>query len=167
MTCATTFRRACLADADAVIGLVQRRIEWMDACGLHQWNETDYFGRYPRTYWEENIGSFLVGLREGRVVVAMALYTSDIRWGKMSDEAYYLHHLVSDIEAKGAGAELMLFAERYAVKHGVAVLRLDSAVGNGRLEEFYTRLGYVACGLCHDRLYHGVLREKMLAAPEV
>ena len=151
--------------------LVQHRIDWMNAVGLHQWNETDYFGRYPRAYWEKNIGYFLVGEQEGRVVVAIALYTEDVRWtrdgdyiGSLAGEAYYLHHLVTDPAAKGVGREMMLYVERYAVLQNVFLLRLDSAVGNLSLEKYYSDLGYTACGICHDRLYHGVLREKALTA---
>lgn len=165
-----TFRKARLQDVEAIMRLVQRRIDWMDERGLHQWNETDYFGRYPCAYWERNIGRFLVGEEQGRVVVALALYTEDVRWtrdgvytGSASGKAYYLHHLVTDPAAKGAGREMMLYVERYALEHGVTLLRLDSAVGNQALEYYYTTLGYAACGTCHDQLYRGVLREKRLA----
>ena len=165
-----TFRQARLQDVEAIMLLVQRRIDWMTAVGLHQWNETDYFGRYPRSYWEHNIVRFLVGEEQGRVVVAMALYTEDVRWtrdgvytGSLSGPAYYLHHLVTDPAARGAGVQMMRHVERYALEHGVALLRLDSAVGNHALVKYYTDLGYTACGTCHDQLYHGVLREKSLA----
>ena len=97
------FREATIHDVDAIMALVQLRIDWMNAVGLHQWNETDYFGRYPRSYWEKNIDFFLVH-----------------------------------------------------------ILRLDSAIGNQVLERYYTQLGYTPCGVCHDRLYHGILREKIL-----
>lgn len=166
-----TFRPAIPDDVDAIIGLVQMRIDWMDLKGLHQWNETDYFGRYPRSYWLSNISRMLVGEEQGRVVVAIALYTEDVRWtrdgvytGHYSSEAYYLHHLVTDPAVKGSGVAMMLHVERYAAEHGIKLLRLDSAVGNQALEKFYMRLGYTACGTCHDRLYHGVLREKHLTA---
>ena len=151
--------------------LVQRRIDWMNVVGLHQWNETDYFGRYPRSYWEKNIACFLVGEEEGRVEVAIALYTEDVRWtrdgiytGSFRGATFYLHHLVTDPVAKGAGKQMMLYVEQYAIEHHVSLLRLDSAVGNLALERYYTDLGYTACGTCHDQLYHGVLREKLLSA---
>ena len=164
-----TFRRARLQDVESIITLVQRRIDWMNAVGLHQWNETDYFGRYPRAYWERHIGYFLVGEEQGRVVVAIALYTEDVRWtldgeyiGSTSGSAYYLHHLVTDPATKGVGRKMMLYVESYAQEQGITLLRLDSAVGNQALERYYTNLGYTACGTCHDQLYHGVLREKVL-----
>lgn len=156
------FREATVDDVDAIIELVRMRIQWMDNVGLEQWNKTDYFGRYPREYWAENIHSFLVGDAEGRVVVAMALYVSDVRWGEMPDEAYYLHHLVSSQDCPGAGHAMMQYVEHYAKAHGIGILRLDSAVGNAALERFYTRLGYKESGRCRDRLYYGILREKRL-----
>ena len=156
-------------DVDAIMTLVQLRIDWMNAVGLHQWNETDYFGRYPRSYWVQHIQSFLVGEEQGRVVVAIALYTEDVRWtrdghytGSLVGQAYYLHHLVTDPAFPGGGRAMMLHVEQYAVMHGVNILRLDSAVGNQALERYYTNLGYTPCGTCHDRLYHGILREKPL-----
>ena len=154
-----------------MMALVQRRIDWMNVVGLHQWNETDYFGRYSRSYWEKNIACFLVGEEEGRVVVAIALYTEDVRWtrdgiytGNLRGAAFYLHHLVTDPVCKGCGKQMMLYVEQYAIEHHVSLLRLDSAVGNLALERYYTDLGYTACGTCHDQLYHGVLREKLLSA---
>lgn len=164
------FRRARLQDVDAIMTLVQYRIDWMNVVGLHQWNETDYFGRYPRSYWEKNINYFIVGEKEGRVVVAIALYTDDVRWtrdgeytGGLTGNAYYLHHLVTDPACKGAGKKMMLYVEQYAIEHQILLLRLDSAVGNLSLEKYYTDLGYTPCGTCHDQLYHGVLREKELS----
>lgn len=166
-----TFRKARLQDVDAIMTLVQRRIDWMNVVGLHQWNETDYFGRYPRSYWERNIDYFLVGEEEGRVVVAIAHYTEDVRWtrdgeytGTTTGDVYYLHHLVTDPDFKGVGKQMMLYVEQYAIEHQILLLRLDSAVGNLSLEKYYTDLGYTACGTCHDQLYHGVLREKQLSA---
>ena len=166
-----TFRKARLSDVDAIMTLVQLRIDWMNVMGLHQWNETDYFGRYPRAYWEAHIGSFLIGEEQGRVVVAIALYTEDVRWtrdglytGALTGKAYYLHHLVTDPTVPGAGVQMMHYVERYASERGIKLLRLDSAVGNQALEKYYMDLGYVACGPCHDRLYHGVLREKNVTA---
>ena len=165
-----TFRQARLQDVDAIMQLVQQRIDWMNDTGLHQWNETDYFGRYPRSYWGGNIECFLVGV-EGRVVVAIALYEEDVRWtrdgmytGTASGAAYYLHHLVTDPTVRGAGAAMMQYVETYALQHGIRLLRLDSAVGNQALEQYYIKLGYVACGTCHDQLYHGILREKYLTS---
>jgi len=164
-----TFRKARLQDVEAIMALVQRRIDWMNVVGLHQWNETDYFGRYPREYWERNIDYFLVGEADIHVVVAIALYTEDVRWtrdghytGNLSGAAYYLHHLVTDPAAKGAGVEMMKYVEHYAAEQGIHLLRLDSAVGNLSLEKYYNALGYTSCGICQDRLYHGILREKSI-----
>lgn len=164
------FRKAKPTDVDAIMKLVQMRIDWMNDVGLHQWNETDYFGRYPREYWEANIDRFLVGEWNGQVVVGIALYTEDIRWTRdgqlerpMSEgKAYYLHHLVTDPACANAGVAMMKYVEQYAIANGVGILRLDSAIGNHKLEKYYTALGYFQCGICHDRLYHGVLREKSL-----
>jgi GNAT superfamily N-acetyltransferase len=166
------YREATVADVQSIMQLVQQRIDWMNEMGLHQWNETDYFGRYPRSYWEDNIGFFLVAEVGGQVVAAMALYHEDIRWTRDGElygaplgdsPAFYLHHLVTDPRCKGVGRRLMEYTESYAMEHGVKILRLDSAIGNQTLERYYTSQGYMERGRCHDRLYHGVLREKILS----
>ena len=53
-------------------------------------------------------------------------------------------------------------AEEYCIKQGKRYLRLDSAVGNQTLEEYYTSRGYVEAGQCVDGLYRGILRQKKL-----
>ena len=129
-----TFRKARLQDVDAIMTLVQRRIDWMNVVGLHQWNETNYFGRYPRSYWEKNIGYFLVGEVQDRVAVAIALYTEDVRWtrdgvytGNLSGSAYYLHHLVTDPACKGVGKQMMLYVEQYAIEHQILLPTAESS----------------------------------------
>ena len=41
-------------------------------------------------------------------------------------------------------------------------MRLDSAIGNKNLENYYASRGYRSAGFCKDGLYEGVLREKKL-----
>ena len=45
---------------------------------------------------------------------------------------------------------------------GKRYMRLDSAVGNKTLEDYYASRGYVEAGCCQDGLYEGILRQKEL-----
>jgi hypothetical protein len=66
------------------------------------------------------------------------------------------------VDAKGAASIFLQMAEDYTASMGKRYMRLDSAIGNGTLEQYYTSRGYVAAGYCKDGLYEGVLRQKQL-----
>ena len=53
-------------------------------------------------------------------------------------------------------------AEEYTASRGKQYLRLDSAVGNKTLEDYYESRGYRTVGTCVDGLYEGILRQKKL-----
>ncbi|MBR6558969.1 MAG: hypothetical protein IKT70_08160 [Clostridia bacterium] len=47
-------------------------------------------------------------------------------------------------------------------QNGIKFFRLDSAVGNDKLEKYYSDMGFTPAGVCVDGLYTGVLRQKKL-----
>ena len=49
-----------------------------------------------------------------------------------------------------------------AVSEGKEYLRLDCAVDNPVLNEYYESMGYETAGHCQDGPYYGVRREKRL-----
>lgn len=154
------FRRAVLADLDAIIDIIQKRIDWMDAVGLEQWNKTDYMTCYPRSYFEKNIGFFHVAQGEnGALRAVMAAYTEDPRW-PVHKKAYYIHHLATLPGETRLGKQMIAYAERIARRDGMPAVRLDSAVDNARLTEYYESMGYAPVGTCVDGMYEGILREK-------
>lgn len=154
------FRRAEARDVDTIIEIIQGRIDWMDAVGLEQWNKTDYMTCYPRDYFLRNIGYFIVGEDEtGRMLAAMAAYEQDPRWPEQIP-AYYIHHLATAPQAKGAGRAMIAYAEDLARENGLLAVRLDSAIDNRKLSAYYEALGYPAVGECLDGAYVGLLREK-------
>ena len=155
------FRKAEKKDVKFIISLIKQRIEWMNQVGINQWNKTDYLGVYPVSYFEQNIDYFIVAEIHKIIVAATALYRLDERWNEQTN-SLYVHHLVSDINYKGVGKKLLEYAEIYAKNNGFESIKLDSAVGNIKLENFYTELGYTPCGTCVDGPYHGILREKKL-----
>lgn len=146
-------------DIDSIIVLIKNRIKWMDKVGINQWNKTDYIGRYPREYFEENINYFYIAKKGEKTVGEYALYETDVRWPS-SRNGYYIHHLATDLNEKGLGKEMILFAEKLAKENQKEVVRFDSQIGNDTLSKYYDDLGYFVCGVCDDQLYHGLLREK-------
>ena len=156
------FRMARAEDLDGIIALVQERIDWMDEVGLEQWTKTDYFGRFPREYFEANLPWFVVAEENGVLAAAAAFYEEDDYWPREGEPAVYIHHLASSLACKGAGRALMEYADVYARERGIHLLRLDSAVDNLVLERFYTDLGYRAVGTCQGGLYRGIKREKCI-----
>ena len=158
------FRQAKEEEVRAVFDLIMGRVAWMDQVGIRQWNTTKYDQRYPISYYEQRRQQeelFVLTDHAGDILAVGALFHEDERW-PVRDSAYYLHHLASRVDAKGAGSLFLQMAEAYTARMGKRYLRLDSAVGNRKLEQFYAGRGYVAAGTCKDGLYEGILRQKEL-----
>lgn len=159
------FRQATAPEVRDVFDLIMGRVAWMDTVGIRQWNATKYDERYPLAYYEQRRQMeelFVLEDREtGRICAVGALFHEDARWPDKVN-ARYLHHLASAVDARGTGTIFLEKAEEYCRAQGIAWLRLDSAVGNRVLEEYYTSRGYKDAGFCVDGLYEGVLREKKL-----
>lgn len=161
------FRKGTTEDAEGMLALIKKRIDWMNAVGIDQWNNTHYLERYPLDYYQNKAEAgqlyVLTDVRERKIVAGAILYDCDSRWdsmrGILKGSAFYVHNLVSDTDAKGAGLAMMHAIRELAEKEGLDYLRLDSQVGNSHLEEWYRRLGFVEVGRCTDGVYHGILRE--------
>lgn len=163
---APVFRRAEGTEVAEVFGLVLARIQWMEATGIRQWNVTRYDTAYPLPYYEAALarGELFVLVEGGAVQAGAVLLSEDDRWsGPLSAEpALYLHNFVARPGAKGAGRTFLRLAEDHARAQGKTRMRLDSAVDNAALADYYARAGYVPVGRCADGPYQGVLREKRL-----
>ena len=159
------FRKAWPQEIPEVFALIMRRVAWMDTVGIRQWNVTKYDQRYPLHYYEmrrQKDELFVLTEGEsGRILSVGALLHEDERWPDV-ESAYYLHHLASDPSAKGTGSIFLEMAEQYTAKQGKKYMRIDSAIGNRNLENYYASRGYVPAGECKDGLYEGVLRQKKL-----
>ena len=159
------FRAARADEVQAVFDLIMGRVAWMDTVGIQQWNKTRYDQRYPLDYYarRRQMGELFVleDTAHGRLVCVGALFHEDERWPEPA-QALYLHHFAARVGIRGVGSIFLEEAERYAAEQGMDYLRLDSAVGNAALEDYYTSRGYVEAGRCVDGLYAGILRQKKL-----
>ena len=155
------YRQASEKDIEAIRALIQKRIEWMDQVGIHQWNETEYLDVYDIPYFKRNISYFYLAMQKDELVGVAALYEEDERWPDHKP-AIYVHHLTSITNGKGIGRQLLAYAEEIAREKGFDRIRLDSDKDNKVLESFYTQMGYVELDGFVDGLYCGIRREKYL-----
>ena len=158
----TIIRRAEMRDVGDIFDLIIERIEWMNKVGIRQWNTDGYLDAFPREYYEKNIGSFYIAEQDGKIVGAVALYESDERWPD-GERAIYVHHLVTDLTARGAGRELLAFAEKEAMRRGMTKIRLDSEKGNEKLAKYYADAGYTELDEFCEGEYIGIRREKIIS----
>lgn len=160
------FKAAKPEEAEEIFHLYEKRVCWMNAKGMNQWNVTDYLERYPVTYYQEQCSmGYMYTLRTPKNILlgAVVLYPNDVRWlDKPKVPAYYIHNLVTDTSVKGIGEILLANVERLAINHGKHFLRLDCACDNEFLNKYYERQGFILSGICEDGKYKGNCREKNL-----
>lgn len=159
------FRLAKNNEIDTIFSLYKKRIQWMDKSGIQQWNITNYLEVYPISYYADRqmLGELYVLSKEDVVIGAVVLLQSDECWPQMADSpAYYVHNLVTELSVKGAGKIILSEVEKMAISKGIQFLRLDCAVDNKFLNEYYESMGYKMVGWCKEGAYIGNKREKEL-----
>lgn len=159
------FRLAKNNEIDTIFSLYKKRIQWMDKSGIQQWNMTNYLEVYPISYYadRQRLGELYVLSKEDVVIGAVVLLQSDECWPQMADSpAYYVHNLVTELSVKGAGKIILSEVEKMAISKGIQFLRLDCAVDNKFLNEYYESMGYKMVGWCKEGAYIGNKREKEL-----
>lgn len=159
------FRRIAAGEVPQVFALILDRIKWMDQQGIRQWNTTDYASVYPLSYYEamcrEGLLFVLAEESSGEIVSAAVLKEQDDRWADDAP-AVYLHNFVSRIGVPGAGSQFLQYTEEAARSAGKLYFRLDSAVSNEALGQYYESHGFLPAGTCEDGPYRGTLRQKAL-----
>ena len=159
------FRKAKPQETAAVFEMVKKRVDWMNATGIRQWNVTGYLDAYPLAYYEEqqSAGRLYVLEMDKCLIGAVVLLESDERWvDKVDSPALYVHNLVSDGGSKGGGRIILSETEKLAMQNGKKFVRLDCAKDNEFLNHYYAALGYEMAGTCTDGPYIGNRREKQL-----
>lgn len=149
-----------------VYELIDQRIHWMDDVGIKQWNVTDYWECYPKSYYEKAVEQkhlyVLKRKKDGRIVGTAVLYEQDDRWKGREANAYYVHHLATELGEKGAGKAILQCCQKLAAEHQKAFLRLDCAIDNKKLNHYYDQLQFDYAGICIDGKYMGNRREKSI-----
>ena len=161
-----SFGSASVEDVNTIFALYVKRIEWMDAQGISQWNVTAYLDSYPIGYYEDKLthGNLYVLKLDDKIAGAVVILENDPRWKDQRDSsAYYVHNLVTDPVYKGIGRIILHEAEKLAVQNKKHYLRLDCASDNAILNHYYESLGYALIGKCEDGEYIGNRREKKMS----
>ena len=161
------FMRGSPQDAPGVMALIQERVAWMDRAGICQWNVNSYQEAYPEEYYREKAEAgrlYLLRRGDGTIASAAVLLREDDRWeDSTTAQALYVHNFVSSLADQGAGGRLLDHAADLAREQGLAALRLDCAVNNAPLNEYYEKKGFrLRGGQCVDGPYVGNKREKTL-----
>lgn len=162
-----SFSLGVLQDLPQVYAIIDSRIHWMDEVGIQQWNVTDYWECYPKSYYEKAVHDRrLYVLKEtdnGQVAGVAVLYEKDDRWkNQQGPAAYYVHHLAVKLGKKGAGKAMLTYCEKLAAAHKKEYLRLDCAIDNPKINAYYDQLQYDYAGTCIDGKYTGNLRQKKM-----
>ncbi|NBK16996.1 GNAT family N-acetyltransferase [Anaerotruncus sp. 1XD22-93] len=163
-----SFEPAQPEDMEAVFGLIDARIQWMEERGIDQWDRQIYWEVFPRQYYEEARKQHrLFVLRQSHdcaVAGAVVLTDSDPRWEE-NQPARYLHNLVAAPTAKGAGSEILRCCEALARRQNCCCLRLDCVRSNEKLNRYYEAHGFVWVESFDDGGYLGNKREKSWEPP--
>lgn len=131
--------------------LYKDRVKWMEKKRISLWDETDYLGVYNLAYFRKKAkeGSFYaLWLRSGKQVLALTvILKEDPRWETDGTKSIYIHNLVSDPEAPGAGTLFLdLLEERFKGEYEFS--RFDYAIDSSYLISFYEKRGYKPSGYC-------------------
>ena len=102
--------RYTLDELEKIFAFYAARVRWMDAAGIHQWNDTKYLERFPLGYYEDiqkrTLLYALADEQSGAICGAAVLLPEDERWdGSLQKRAWYVHNLVTAVGASGAGKE--------------------------------------------------------------
>lgn len=147
------FRRADVADVQAVAAILKAAARRMLAEGKQQWDESYPTETHVRADVENRVGYVLE--QDGAVVgYAAVVFTGepayDDLYGQwLSDERYVVVHRVAvaqDGQRTGLGRALMTAVEDYARSLGIRSFRIDTNYNNYAMLGLLEKLGFAYCG---------------------
>lgn len=154
-------------DVEDVFNIIKERIKWMDKVGIKQWNVTDYCTRFPKEHYINKMKTnnlyVLRQTKDDKIVGAVVCFDIDERWlDHLEVPAYYLHNFVTHPDVKGAGKIILKCMEEHALNNNKKALRLECAMDNSGINNYYEQNGFTLVGLCDDGPYTWNRREKVL-----
>jgi GNAT superfamily N-acetyltransferase len=147
----TAIRAGTAADVPAVLGLLDRAVEWLVARGrTGQWGtepaSTDPRRREQARGWLAS-GGLYVAVVDGEVAGALVVGAAAEYVPPAVGPELYVNLLVTDRRRAGSGIGTLLLdhARQLARRAGVALLRVDCYAGaDGALVRYYESQGFVA-----------------------
>jgi GNAT superfamily N-acetyltransferase len=140
-------RRAHLADADTVAGLLDEATVWVNELGFSQWPLP-----FPRDELAGAIGRgevYVVEAEDGEAVGTVTILLDDpVYWPDSPPDALYVHKFAvrRDRAGRGIGAAIVEWANAEAAEAGRDFLRLDCLGDNAGIRAYYEDLGFEHCG---------------------
>lgn len=135
---------AKIEDLDMIHKLIYDRCLWFLEKGLKGWNPNYYPKKYNKDYFKEQMkkNKLIVAKLDNRVVGVMLLKDEDKDYWKDNKSSYYIHHLATDINAKGIGKILINYAIEQCKKDNKKSLRLDCYKTSNFLNVYYKKIGF-------------------------
>ena len=148
-----TISYASTEDLEQIVQITGDWANFFKDNGIRQWgviNYSDgtsksYVERYPKEYYQQEIqkGNKILVAKDsnGKVYAALDLKLVDELWPEESkqNDAYYIHHFVSDrnVDSKRATLDLLQAAANVAMQDGRNNIRLDCSFANPKLVSIY------------------------------
>ena len=159
-------RKARTADLETVLSILEDAARWIVHQRLPGWTP----GSFSRRRIAEIVGrgEMYLALLADQAVGTFALQWSDEEtWGRVSDNAGYIHGLAvhRDFAGMGVGRELLRRAEDRVSRSGRKYLRLDCVADNKALNAYYQRAGFGYRGRVTVRGLEVSLYEKRVGIP--
>lgn len=140
-------------EADQILVLLKDVAKWLKEMGIDQWGFLASGGEDDEIKQGIDNNETFIVRRDGEIVATFTLYKSQSRWdrhiwGKLNDDAVYLHRLAltySNI-GSGLGKEVLQWLENCLKKKGKNTLRLDCLESNFKLNKFYLMNGFETVG---------------------
>ncbi|MBK9256932.1 MAG: GNAT family N-acetyltransferase [Saprospiraceae bacterium] len=147
---------ATIEDAIPITALFKSATDYMIRQNIRQWNYT-----YPLlSHVSQDIddGNIFVLKSDGQIKATISLDAKqdnqyqNIRWKIKANKVLVIHRLAvhPDFMGMGLGKQMCQFAEKFGIKNGYEVIRLDAFSRNPQSLALYSNLGYgVAGGYCY------------------
>jgi hypothetical protein len=134
---------AGLEDVPMAIEILAEASAWLRGRGIRQWPPRFDSGFIRRS---AEFGQLYLVTSGREVAGTVTLQWSDeMFWGDRTD-AGFLHRLAILRSHRGAGPDVIRWAEREVAAHDRLYLCLDTLTSNARLREYYEDLGFVSVG---------------------
>lgn len=141
-------------ESDQIINLLKDAAGWLKENKIDQWGFLADGGEDEEIRQAINNKETFIVSRDGEIAATFTLYQQQSwwdqhTWGKINDEAVYLHRLAlkrSEI-GSGLGKAVLQWILTYLRNEGKSMLRLDCVEDNVKLNDFYLLNGFEKTGL--------------------
>ena len=145
--------RAEPRDLNSVLDILLEAGAWLKLKGIDQWPGGPGLRERVSEYVEKGEGHLAI-LGEEIVGTFHLGWSDEMIWGKVSDDAGYIHRLAIRrvLVGRTLGFQLLRIIERMIAAEGKKYARLDCWAENPFLDTYYRNAGYVFCGMME---HHG------------